>query len=71
MRTLRQEFPNTIFLLEGLGGALETTDQLLSEGGMQWAYSELFQNHKPADQDAELVQGGQLLAMYVDPRVGR
>ncbi len=42
---VRQEFPETIFLLEGLGGAWELTDRLLTEGGMQWAYSELFQNY--------------------------
>ena len=41
---VRQEFPQTIFLLEGLGGPLEATEALLTEGGMQWAYSELFQN---------------------------
>lgn len=46
---VRQEYPDTIFLLEGLGGALEVTDRLLSEGGMQWAYSELFQNFSPID----------------------
>jgi predicted glycogen debranching enzyme len=42
---VRQEFPETLFLLEGLGGAWEITEQLLTEGGMQWAYSELFQNY--------------------------
>ncbi|MFM7101212.1 MAG: glycogen debranching enzyme N-terminal domain-containing protein, partial [Verrucomicrobiota bacterium] len=42
---VRQEFPDTVFLLEGLGGSWEATDALLTEGGMQWAYSELFQNH--------------------------
>ncbi|KAB2671509.1 MAG: amylo-alpha-1,6-glucosidase [Verrucomicrobia bacterium] len=41
---VRQEFPDTVFLLEGLGGSWEATDALLTEGGMQWAYSELFQN---------------------------
>lgn len=41
---VRQEFPDVIFLLEGLGGAWELTERLLTEGGMQWAYSELFQN---------------------------
>lgn len=51
----RREFPETIFLLEGLGGALETTEALLTEGGMQWAYSELFQNYS----------GGQV-AHYLD-----
>ncbi len=42
---VRQEFPDTVFLLEGLGGAWEATESLLTEGGLQWAYSELFQNY--------------------------
>ncbi|MDB6018631.1 MAG: glgE2, partial [Pedosphaera sp.] len=46
---VRQEFPETIFLLEGLGGAWELTENLLTEGGMQWAYSELFQNYSPLE----------------------
>ncbi|HEY3854524.1 MAG TPA: amylo-alpha-1,6-glucosidase [Verrucomicrobiae bacterium] len=41
---VRSEFPETLFLLEGLGGPLEATESLLTDGGMQWAYSELFQN---------------------------
>jgi starch synthase (maltosyl-transferring) len=45
---VRQEFPDTLFLLEGLGGAWEATAALLGEGGMQWAYSELFQNYSGA-----------------------
>src|SRR5262245_39775047 len=42
---VQEEFPDSIFLLEGLGGSWEATENLLTEGGMQWAYSELFQNH--------------------------
>ena len=42
---VQEEFPETIFLLEGLGGSWEATEDLLTEGGMQWAYSELFQNY--------------------------
>lgn len=42
---VQQEYPETVFLLEGLGGAWEATEALLTEGGMQWAYSELFQNY--------------------------
>lgn len=42
---VQQEYPETIFFLEGLGGAWEATESLLTEGGMQWAYSELFQNY--------------------------
>ncbi|HET8714265.1 MAG TPA: amylo-alpha-1,6-glucosidase, partial [Holophagaceae bacterium] len=43
---VRAVFPDTVLLLEGLGGAWELTASLLTEGGMQWAYSELFQNHQ-------------------------
>ena len=46
---VRQEFPDCTFLLEGLGGAWEATENLLTEGGMQWAYSELFQNYGPRE----------------------
>ena len=42
---VRQEFPEAVFLLEGLGGAWEATESLVTDGGMQWAYSELFQNY--------------------------
>ena len=42
---VQEEFPETIFLLEGLGGSWDATELLLTEGGMQWAYSELFQNY--------------------------
>ncbi len=46
---VQDEFPNAVFFLEGLGGAWEATAELLTEGGMQWAYSELFQNYSPTD----------------------
>ena len=46
---VQQEFPETMFLLEGLGGSWEATEALLTEGGMQWAYSELFQNYTGRD----------------------
>ena len=46
---IQNEFPETIFLLEGLGGSWEATENLLTDGGMQWAYSELFQNYSGAD----------------------
>jgi len=41
---VRDAFPDTVFLLEGLGGSWDATASLMSAGGMQWAYSELFQN---------------------------
>ena len=46
---VQNEFPEIIFLLEGLGGSWETTENLLTDGGMQWTYSELFQNYSGAD----------------------
>ncbi len=46
---VQEEFPETIFLLEGLGGSWDATELLLTEGGMQWAYSELFQNYAGKD----------------------
>lgn len=54
---VQQEFPETIFLLEGLGGAWEATEALLTEGGMQWAYSELFQNYSPVQISGYLDHG--------------
>ena len=42
---VREEFPETLFFLEGLGGKLSVTRQLLNKGGFDWAYSELFQNY--------------------------
>ncbi|MBP7617869.1 MAG: amylo-alpha-1,6-glucosidase, partial [Geothrix sp.] len=46
---VHQAYPETVFLLEGLGGGWEATVALLTRGGMQWAYSELFQNHHPIE----------------------
>ena len=46
---VQDEFPEAIFLLEGLGGPWKDTERLLTEGGMQWAYSELFQNYSGKD----------------------
>ena len=45
VRRVRSEYPDTVFMLEGLGGKLETTDRLLSESGLDWAYSEIFQTY--------------------------
>ena len=42
---VREEYPDTIFFLEGLGGKLETTDRLLAESNLDWAYSEIFQTY--------------------------
>jgi predicted glycogen debranching enzyme len=42
---VRQEYPDTLFLLEGLGGPLKTTQAILGRGNFNWAYSELFQHY--------------------------
>lgn len=42
---VRAQFQDTIFFLEGLGGGIDATDRLLTAAGMNWAYSELFQNY--------------------------
>ncbi|MCQ2397143.1 MAG: glycogen debranching enzyme N-terminal domain-containing protein, partial [Lentisphaeria bacterium] len=42
---VRQQFPDTIFFLEGLGGGQDATTKLLVDSDLDWAYSELFQNY--------------------------
>ena len=42
---VREEFPDTVFMLEGLGGPWDKQSQLLEQSGLNWAYSELFQNY--------------------------
>jgi len=42
---VRREFPNTVFLLEGLGGKISVMQKLLTSANLNWAYSELFQQH--------------------------
>lgn len=42
---VREEYPNTVFMLEGLGGELKVTDALLAEANLDWAYSEIFQTY--------------------------
>ncbi|MBL9134675.1 MAG: glycogen debranching enzyme N-terminal domain-containing protein [Verrucomicrobiales bacterium] len=62
---VRSEFPDAVFLLEGLGGSWAATESLLTEGGMQWAYSELFQNYSGPD-----IQGYLDYALAQSRRVG-
>ena len=42
---VRGQYPDTLFLLEGLGGKMTVTRALLNDGNFNWAYSELFQNY--------------------------
>ena len=43
---VRDQYPNTTFLLEGLGGKISVTRDLLNTANLNWAYSELFQNYE-------------------------
>ncbi|HMJ91582.1 MAG TPA: glycogen debranching enzyme N-terminal domain-containing protein, partial [Candidatus Acidoferrum sp.] len=63
-----EEFPETVFLLEGLGGSWEATEALLTDGSMQWAYSELFQNFSGVEVASYLeyaLRQSQRLGLYV------
>lgn len=42
---VRDQYPETIFFLEGLGGKISVTRDILNKAGFDWAYSELFQNY--------------------------
>ncbi|MDD5729204.1 MAG: alpha-amylase family glycosyl hydrolase, partial [Victivallales bacterium] len=42
---VRSEYPAAVFLLEGLGGSTDIQEKLLFDAGLNWAYSELFQNY--------------------------
>ena len=45
VQIVREQYPDTIFMLEGLGGRISVTDRLLNEAGLDWAYSEIFQTY--------------------------
>jgi predicted glycogen debranching enzyme len=42
---VKAQYPDTIFFLEGLGGKISVTRDLLNRANFNWAYSELFQNY--------------------------
>jgi len=51
---VRRQFPETIFLLEGLGGKISVTRDILNLANFNWAYSELFQNYDRGQIEAYL-----------------
>ncbi len=57
---VRAQFPDTIFLLEGLGGPRAATEQLLDGANMNWAYSELFQSYSSRQVEAEVMGGARM-----------
>jgi predicted glycogen debranching enzyme len=42
---VRNQYSDTIFLLEGLGGKISVARDILNRANFNWAYSELFQNY--------------------------
>jgi starch synthase (maltosyl-transferring) len=51
---VREQYPDTLFLLEGLGGPMAVTRQILDTANFDWAYSELFQNYDRSQIEAYL-----------------
>ena len=49
---VRDQYADTIFFLEGLGGKISVARDILNRGNFNWAYSELFQNY-----DREQIEG--------------
>ncbi len=52
---VREQYPDTVFLLEGLGGRAEVNRRLLTEANLNWDYSELFQNYNRGEIESYLV----------------
>ena len=59
---VRQQFPDTIFFLEGLGGKISVTRDLLNRADFNWAYSELFQNYDRGQIESYLPQAFDIAA---------
>ncbi|WP_035257984.1 amylo-alpha-1,6-glucosidase [Desulfatirhabdium butyrativorans] len=51
---VREQYPDTIFLLEGLGGKISVARDILNIANFDWAYSELFQNYDRGQIEAYL-----------------
>jgi len=62
---VRRTYPDTVFLLENLGGHKWLMEDLLADCGMNWAYSEIFQQYNrdeleyniPKDRSISLTKG--------------
>jgi len=60
--TVREQYPDTIFFLEGLGGKISVTREILNIGNFNWAYSELFQNYHRGQVEWYLPQAHEIAA---------
>ena len=63
---VREQFPDTVFLLEGLGGKISVTRNLIAEEGLDWAYSEIFQTEDRAAFERYL-PGAEAMSAEVGP----
>ncbi|MDF7798994.1 amylo-alpha-1,6-glucosidase [Pontiellaceae bacterium B1224] len=57
---VRMEYPDAIFMLEGLGGHKHVTERLLADSGMNWAYSEIFQQFDQGQVDGNLPESSRV-----------
>ncbi|MBI9074386.1 MAG: glycogen debranching enzyme N-terminal domain-containing protein [Desulfatibacillum sp.] len=57
---VREQFPDTVFLLEGLGGHMNQTRDILNQANFDMAYSELFQNYDRSQIENYLPQAFEL-----------
>ncbi|HBN25880.1 MAG TPA: glycogen debranching protein [Desulfobacteraceae bacterium] len=58
--SVRTQYPDTIFFLEGLGGKVSVTRDILNRANFNWAYSELFQNYDRAQIENYLPQADEI-----------
>ena len=61
---VRKEYPDTVFFLEGLGGGIHATCDLLNTANLNWAYSELFQNYQRKEIEDYLPQALEISEKY-------
>lgn len=59
---VRDQYPDTLFNLEGLGGKISVTRDILNRGNMNWGYSELFQNYRRAEIEQYLPEAWEIAA---------
>ncbi len=59
---VREQFADTLFFLEGLGGKIRVTRELLNKANFNWAYSELFQNYDRGQIDHYLPEAHDIAA---------
>ncbi|SMD00947.1 glycogen debranching enzyme, putative [Desulfocicer vacuolatum DSM 3385] len=61
---VRNEYPDTLFFLEGLGGGIHATCDLLNTANLNWAYSELFQNYRRTEIENYLLEALEISEKY-------